>query len=564
MADTVVADLVARLRADTSGFTQGLGAAEHSAKGFGSTLGKIGTIATGVFGGSLLDRALDGVVRFARGAFDEANEAIKVGRETERVIESMGGVANVSVRHVEKLAEAISNKVGVDDEAIQSGANLLLTFGNIRNEVGAGNKIFDRAVRLHQDLATVMKMDGKSAAIMLGKALNDPIAGLTSLGRAGVQFTDQQKDQIKTLMESGDILGAQGIILAEVGRQVKGAAAAAATPMEKLQVRFKNVQEEIGMALMPALTDLSEWFLKDGMPAIERFIKWVEVNWPKFSQAVQQAWHVIEPIYLAIYEQLEGIVQLVDDLVHGRWSQIFGDLWEIVENAVGSLAAPFQAMWRLAGDTFTNIAASIWGVLAPPVNAIGSIFAWAFGIAEGAVRDAWAVIGPIYEYQVAGLNAIIWAAGVLAGGVESSFNRFKNAAIDLWNVASVPLNAIWNILNNIASAARAVADALPNVSLPGGPSLGDQLRAQGFSQGGWVGGTGNGDTVPAMLTPGEFVLSKDMLAGRAAMPASVGGGGGGGPIFVQLVVDGRVLAETSAVHYNRAGGPKISARAIAS
>jgi hypothetical protein len=82
----------------------------------------------------------------------------------------------------------------------------------------------------------------------------------------------------------------------------------------------------------------------------------------------------------------------------------------------------------------------------------------------------------------------------------------------------------------------------------------------GYSQGGWVGGSGNADTVPAMLTPGEFVVSKAMLAGRAAMPASVSGGGAQ---VIQLVVSGRVLAEVTAAELNRAGGPKIAQRAIA-
>jgi hypothetical protein len=47
----------------------------------------------------------------------------------------------------------------------------------------------------------------------------------------------------------------------------------------------------------------------------------------------------------------------------------------------------------------------------------------------------------------------------------------------------------------------------------------------GFSEGGWVGGSGNSDSVLARLTPGEFVLSKDMLAGRSPTPSGVGGGG---------------------------------------
>jgi len=43
-----------------------------------------------------------------------------------------------------------------------------------------------------------------------------------------------------------------------------------------------------------------------------------------------------------------------------------------------------------------------------------------------------------------------------------------------------------------------------------------------YSKGGWVGGQiGAGDIVPARLSPGEFVVSRDMLAGRDTIPAEV-------------------------------------------
>ena len=44
-----------------------------------------------------------------------------------------------------------------------------------------------------------------------------------------------------------------------------------------------------------------------------------------------------------------------------------------------------------------------------------------------------------------------------------------------------------------------------------------------FAKGGWVKGTGNNDTVPAWLTPGEYVVSKPMinsLTGRNANAAT--------------------------------------------
>jgi hypothetical protein len=39
--------------------------------------------------------------------------------------------------------------------------------------------------------------------MQLGKALNDPVKGITALSKAGVSFTKEQKDQIKGLVEHG-------------------------------------------------------------------------------------------------------------------------------------------------------------------------------------------------------------------------------------------------------------------------------------------------------------------------------------------------------------------------
>ena len=66
---------------------------------------------------------------------------------------------------------------------------------------------------------------------------------------------------------------------------------------------------------------------------------------------------------------------------------------------------------------------------------------------------------------------------------------------------------------------------------------GTNVSAKGFNKGGEVPGTGNTDTVPAMLTPGEFVMSKgavnkygvDTLENMNAAAGSVGPAGRAGP-----------------------------------
>lgn len=219
--------------------------------------------------------AFDQAAQFIRGSIDEARDAAKVSAQTEAVIKATGGSAKVTAVEIGDLAEKISLKAGVDDEAIQTGSNLLLTFKNVRNEIGEGNKVFNRATVAAVDLSAAGFGSIESSSKMLGKALNDPLLGLTALGRAGVTFTEQQEEQIKALVETGDLLNAQKMILKEVESQVGGSAEAQADSLDKLTVAWGNIKEEVGTALLPYLYDFSDYVVQHGVPAGERFASWL-------------------------------------------------------------------------------------------------------------------------------------------------------------------------------------------------------------------------------------------------------------------------------------------------
>jgi hypothetical protein len=146
----------------------------------------------------------------------------------------------------------------------------LLTFTNVRNEAGRGNDIFDRATKTVLDMSTALGEDGKSASIQLGKALNDPIKGVTALRRVGVQFTDGQKAQIKQMVKTGNTMGAQKLILKELNREFGGSAKAAGDTLPgKLNIlkeTMRNLGGQIATKLAPQIThvvtQITNWISK--------------------------------------------------------------------------------------------------------------------------------------------------------------------------------------------------------------------------------------------------------------------------------------------------------------
>jgi hypothetical protein len=215
----------------------------------------------------------------------------KINAQTEAVLKSMGNSAGVTAGHIQDLAGNLEKLTASEAETIQEGANLLLTFRNIQNQVGTNNDIFDQAVKMSVDLAQAMGTTASGEAIRLGKALNDPVKGVSALTRVGVSFTEQQKEQIKALSESGDLLGAQKIILSELQAQFGGSgeafAATFAGQVQLLNHELGALGEEATMVVMPALKTMVEE-LRKLAPEIGTKLSAAiaSVDWQEFAKSI--------------------------------------------------------------------------------------------------------------------------------------------------------------------------------------------------------------------------------------------------------------------------------------
>lgn len=250
---------------------KGLKQAQRDLGGFKKAVGGIATGLT--VGFAAAGAALVGVLAVSIRA---AAEAQKVTAQTDAAIRSTGSAAQRTVEQIGALSDELARMSGIDDEVIQGGQNILLTFTKIQ---GVN---FDRATRAVLDMSVALGTDMESAAIQVGKALNDPILGVTALGRAGVQFSDEQKKMIRSLVETGKVADAQAIILEELNTQFGGSAEAFgetyAGQLGQFETAMGNVQEQIGIAFLPALGKIVTFVEETLIPIIE------EKLLPKFEE----------------------------------------------------------------------------------------------------------------------------------------------------------------------------------------------------------------------------------------------------------------------------------------
>jgi len=150
-------------------------------------------------------------------------ETAEAQREQAQLAAALRSTAQASGQTIDSLnahADALRRVTAATDSEIAGAQGLLLTFTKI------GGDTFPRATKAVLDMAQALGTDARGAALQLGKALNDPIAGITALSRAGVQFSDQQKEVIKGFVETNQLAKAQNVILSELETQVGGSAEA--------------------------------------------------------------------------------------------------------------------------------------------------------------------------------------------------------------------------------------------------------------------------------------------------------------------------------------------------
>jgi hypothetical protein len=387
-------------------------------------------------GGALLGA---GLISGFKSLYEAAAESAKIGALTTNVIRSTGGAAGVSAKQVGDLASAIAKKTGVDDEAIQSGQNLLLTFTNVRNEVGKGNNIFDQATATITDMSVALGQDSSSSALQLGKALNDPIKGVTALQRVGVSFTASQKEQITTLVESGRTMDAQKLILAELSKEFGGAAEAAATPFGQLQQRLGDLAESLGAELIPYVDRFAGFMIDDVLPAVQ--------------DVGGEVAGTLGPGLGLVVDLFKGVVDVGGDVVG-----FFTDLPTPVQALVGGLVAaaalkgPVGSLFQTIGDLGETAALRAL-MLKDSIGGLGG----AGGVAKAGLGGLTGVFGGPWGIALAGATVGVTLLSSVLGDSDAQTKKTTQATQDYADA----LRAANGVINESVrqAAAKAAQDA---------------------------------------------------------------------------------------------------------
>lgn len=324
-----------------------------AAKKAGSGFSAMQSIATGAFQAigtaatNLAGAALSKVGDFISGSIQEASEWNSAIAQTEAVVKSTGMAAGLTAQQMAEMAGAMSASSGTSifaDDAILGAQNVLATFTQIKGTN------FSDATQSILDISQAMGTDLQSSALQVGKALNDPVAGIGALSRVGVSFSEDQKKMIEAMVETGDVAGAQQVILSELNKEFGGSAAAAvdtyAGQQAVVAAQFADIQQTLGEALLPVLVRFGTYASEVLVPIVgdlvTQFANFISsVDWP-------------------------GIISAIDELYLSSDAFVSGIDWQ---GALASIRAGFDS-FLVAIQPITTAIANLWAVAQPALTAL--------------------------------------------------------------------------------------------------------------------------------------------------------------------------------------------------
>jgi hypothetical protein len=395
---------------------------------------------------------LTALTGMAVSAVRAAEEAQVANDRLDAVAKSMnlfGSQTDKVTDRLKEFAEANERSLAVDADIIKATQTKLFTFKNLAQTADEVGGAMDRATLAALDLAAAGFGEAEQNAVQLGKALQDPIKGITALARSGVTFTEQEKEKIKTLVETGKVLEAQNLILSAIETQVGGTAAATATGSAKMSLAFLAMQDALGEALMPVFEAL--------VPLVTDFFGWVGDNIGVMT-ALAAVFGLLAVAILAVNFALNanpivkvitliaalaaGVILLVNYLVdlYGGWTKLFKDV-----------GAGFVAFVMAIGRGLDQIDAFFLRVF----QGIGNV-------AKGALNGILGFIEGYINFLISGINGLLNRINTLlsAGrtvGINVQVPTIPTLSIPRLAEGGIVMPRPGGVLANIAEAGQAEA-----------------------------------------------------------------------------------------------------------
>lgn len=281
---------------------------------------------------------------------------------------------------------------------------------------------------------------------------------------------------------------------------------------DAISAYFKAVWDTITALITAALTAVKDivtrvftdvWgFIKSIWDTIYSFLKG---TWDTIYSLVLTTMTTIRDTMVHVWSDIWAFIQSIWNTIYtflrSTWDNIYSFVYNTVTNIRDTISRIFNDIWNTARSVWDGIYNAITAVIRNIQSAISSTLT----AIESAASNAWNSIKNTAASLWDGVKTtILNVVNSIASGVKAVWDGIVSAAQTAWNkltdIVKTPINATITVVNTFIGGADDVLSAVGlGRPIPSIPKLATGGVIPGYAPG--------QDTVPAMLSPGEGILT---------------------------------------------------------
>lgn len=387
-------------------------------------------------------------------------ELERANTRLETLMMNVQGTTKEQVQSLIDYGDALELCTTIEGDATMAGASQLATFQLSYDTIRTLLPSFqDLAVAQYGVNVTQEQMI--QSGNLIGKVMNGSTGALT---KAGVSFTEAQEKILKTGTESQKAAALVEVLQKNFGGLSTQMAQTDEGRIRQLKNAWGSVKDEIGFALMPAVSGMVQYF-SDRIPQIRdtvtNTLQGIKDKIPSVTEKVQTILDYIPKIVSFVQNDLPKyapaikIIGAAILLVKGYLTAT--TMVQTALNAVASISPFGWIMIAVTGivllwkncETFRNAVKTVWQAVQPTIQAIANAFKQAWEL----IKVVWNAVSPYFQIVwsniLSGLNVV---KTFISGAFNTSWELIKL----VWNAAAGYFTAVWNSIAAVFSVVRNV------------------------------------------------------------------------------------------------------------
>lgn len=458
------------------------------------------------------------VINFGKASVEAANAQIEAETKLAEVLKTRTNATDEQIQSIKDLATAQQSLGVIGDDVQLAGAQQLATF--VKNTEAVENLL-----PAMNNLAAQQKGVGATSgdltniANLMGKALDGQVGALS---RVGISFSDAQAEILKTGTEMERSAVLAEVITGNVGEMNLALAQTDAGKMQQASNIFGDMQEQVGMFLLPKLAELVVWIQENVFPVLQQIGETFGKIWTDAQPLIAEFMEEYAPLFTKFLEDAKKLITVLFTAFKWGFDFISPIIAEWIEEFAPMFAEFFTAIVELV-EVFFEVFKTVMTALEPFIKPILDGLKFAFKLIFDNITQAIKLVTAIFKGDWQGAfdalkeigNNFLTFWGTLFGKIGDVMKSVIRVSLNS-TIAAVEagINFLLEGIRKVIRAYNSIPGA-PNIEVPGQVNLG---RVPEFA----VGSNYIPYDMMAMVHEGEQIVPKS--ANPHANPFTSNGG----------------------------------------